>query len=55
LKTIGDSYVFAGGLFSGSNQLEESLEACLKWLIILEKEKNLANEWTMRWYSYRVQ
>jgi class 3 adenylate cyclase len=32
LKTIGDSYMFAGGLFYGTNQLEESLEACFEMI-----------------------
>lgn len=53
LKTIGDSYVFAGGLFSGSNQLEESLEACFEMVDYIGKGKKefieaTGYDWTMR-------
>lgn len=53
LKTIGDSYMFSGGLFSSSNQIEECLEASLEMIDYIEQNSNDLIEktgynWAMR-------
>ena len=53
LKTIGDSYMFAGGLFSDNNQLSESLDACFDMVDYIMNSKtefieSTGYEWSLR-------
>lgn len=53
LKTIGDCYMFAGGLFTEDNQLEESVEAALEMREIVRDSSEVlrsrtGHEWALR-------
>ena len=51
IKTIGDSYMFAGGLFSEYSQTKECVDACLEIIDLLNKEQNSLLEKTgHNWY-----
>lgn len=44
LKTIGDSYMFAGGLFTNNNQLETALDAAFEILDLMKRKQGLFSE-----------
>lgn len=53
LKTIGDCYMFAGGLFTDDNQLEDSVEAALEMMEIVRDSSEVlrsktGHEWALR-------
>ncbi len=53
LKTIGDAYMFAGGLFEDDNQLEESLEAAFEMRELVRDSSDVlrsrtGHEWALR-------
>ncbi len=50
IKTIGDSYMFAGGLFSNQSQVRECVDASLEIIELLEKENtNLKYKTGFEW------
>lgn len=50
IKTIGDSYMFAGGLFSNHSQLKECIDASIEIINFLEiKKKELINHTGYPW------
>lgn len=53
LKTIGDAYMFAGGLFTEDNQLEESVEAAFEMRELVRDSSDVlksrtGHEWALR-------
>lgn len=51
IKTIGDSYMFAGGLFSEYSQAKECVDACLEIIDLLNNEQSHLLEKTgHNWY-----
>ncbi|MCS7204220.1 MAG: adenylate/guanylate cyclase domain-containing protein [Leptospiraceae bacterium] len=54
IKTIGDSYMFAGGLFSDKNQTKEMIEASFEIIELIEKKQTDLQKRTNFKWSVRI-
>lgn len=54
LKTIGDGYMFAGGLFTDDDQLEEAVEAALEMNELVKESSEILRSRTGREWALRI-